>query len=164
MCGRVVSRVDIQGFKRITRARGSRRSGQLRRGYNIGPASHQATIVHSSSGEIDEETSTEECPDPDSNRIVCVMRWGLNNFREKNRAKPMVINIRLESMDYKFKSLHQNRCVVLAEGYYEWKDSQVFLTKPKNAELFYFAGLYRETTDGAFEYGIITMEPRESMY
>ncbi|CAG9313338.1 unnamed protein product [Blepharisma stoltei] len=164
MCGRVISRVDIPGLRAMTRARGSRRSGQLRRGYNIGPASHQAAIVHASRTSVEEETKPEECMEIDQNRVLSVMKWGMNNFREKNPEKPMVINIRIESMDYKFKPFHNNRCVILAEGYYEWKETHPYLVKPKNSDLFYFAGLYRDIDENEQEYGIITVPPKESMF
>lgn len=67
------------------------------------------------------------------------MRWG-----QKTNSN-MIINGRIEEMSGKrtFVKLIENRCVVIMEGYYEWKSKEEpFCFKPKNSDHFLVAGLY----------------------
>ena len=72
-------------------------------------------------------------------KVVKMMKWGLipawsNNSRNGSK----MINARLETLLEKpsFSNLvHQNRCVVLSDGYYEWtkQDNQAYyITHKKN--------------------------------
>jgi len=77
------------------------------------------------------------------------LKWGLvPSWSKKNKFKPL-INARLETIDEKvsFKKLIQlTRCVVVADGFYEWKREErnkipyYFLREDK--KIIYIAGIY----------------------
>ncbi|MBC3541400.1 SOS response-associated peptidase [Rufibacter sediminis] len=106
---------------------------------------------------------------------VQLYQWGLIPFWAKDlkslRNKP--INARAETLAEKqsFKKLLQSkRCLVLADGFYEWQMSDSHKTPYrillKSEELFTFAGLWDEWVDKStgeikHTYTIITTEANE---
>jgi len=79
-----------------------------------------------------------------------IARWGLVNRRaQDSRQASKCINARAETIEqhssYR-EAFHQRRCVVPADGLYEWtgpkKDRQPLWIRPSNGELMLFAGLY----------------------
>jgi putative SOS response-associated peptidase YedK len=109
-------------------------------------------------------------------RELMTMRWGLIPRWAKpgdSKAKgPAPFNARAESLLEKpmFKSLvSRKRCLVPANGYYEWKQvggrKQPFLFQTEDQELFAFAGLYdeHEGPDGSpvSSYTVITTVANE---
>ena len=82
--------------------------------------------------------------------IVKSMRWGLIPAWSKNELfGSKMINARIETVTTKpsFKSLiPKNRCIVLSDGYYEWKQSGgrkvPFFIQRKGGGLMFFAGLW----------------------
>ena len=66
------------------------------------------------------------------------------------------LNARIETLNEKksFKDIVQNRCLIIADGFYEWqwrnnsgsKKEKYLITLP-NEELFAFAGLYTQWTN-----------------
>lgn len=104
--------------------------------------------------------------------------WGLIPFWAKDDSiKKNTLNARMETIHEKpsFRNSVNNRCLVLADGFYEWqwldekgKQKQKYeLTLPDN-ELFAFAGLYSEWTDKSTgeiinSYTILTTEANELM-
>jgi putative SOS response-associated peptidase YedK len=79
-----------------------------------------------------------------------VLMWGIQ--RQK-----LVINARSETVAQKFaKDINERRCVVPADGYFEWKKEtkQPYFFREQPGELMFFAGLY--TSKGQFV--IITRE------
>ena len=46
MCGRVINHLDLPTLRRLARTNASRRADNISRGFNIGPTSHQAVIMH----------------------------------------------------------------------------------------------------------------------
>jgi putative SOS response-associated peptidase YedK len=87
------------------------------------------------------------------------LQWGLTHswVREK-KIKPL-INARLETLKEKisFKNLINNRCLVVADGYYEWKREKIgkqpyYFTRFDNKTM-YFAGIYKN-----HQFIIITMQ------
>jgi putative SOS response-associated peptidase YedK len=108
------------------------------------------------------------------NRLV-LMRWGLIPFWAKDASiGSKMINARLESIMDKpaFKyALKQRRCLVPADGYYEWqKNAQgkapLRIVLPQR-ELFSFAGLWEKWYTAAghtvFSFTIITTTPAPSV-
>ncbi|WAC06084.1 MAG: SOS response-associated peptidase [Methanoregula sp.] len=100
-----------------------------------------------------------------------LMEWGLipHWVKERNKAKPL-INARAETLNEKpsFKNLlSQNRCLVPASGFYEWKKDGArktpFYIRLRDSTLFAFAGLYdmwvTPAGEGFASYTIITTEP-----
>lgn len=109
---------------------------------------------------------------------ILFFKWGLIPFWAKNdQIKKSTLNAKIESLTEKaaFRNAVQNRCLVLANGYYEWqwldekgKKKQKFLITPREAEIFAFAGIYSswndpETNSEINSYSIITTEANELM-
>jgi putative SOS response-associated peptidase YedK len=86
---------------------------------------------------------------------LSLARWGLP-APWKKESQQLVINARTETLQQKklFRPLlEQGRCLVPADGFYEW-DKQGSKRQPlrfrlAGDELFAFAGLYQLTTDGS---------------
>ncbi|MDA0654668.1 MAG: SOS response-associated peptidase [Proteobacteria bacterium] len=91
-------------------------------------------------------------------RELAMMRWGLvpGHWSRGARGKPM-INARSETaarLDPFRRAFAQRRCLVPANGYYEWEKRrdgrQPFLFRPRDGSLFAMAGLWEEARDDAF--------------
>lgn len=92
---------------------------------------------------------------PRNNKVdVDVKRWGI-------QSKSLLINARSETIQekYTFKKIKNNRCAVIANGFYEWnKKKKIYITK-ENEDYIYFAGLYNENN----ELVILTGESEDQM-
>jgi putative SOS response-associated peptidase YedK len=109
----------------------------------------------------------------DGLRVIEMMRWGLVPFwGGKQGAKPpLMINARLESLENKsiFRdALERRRCLVPADGFFEWKKQGKQKTPmwihPEDHGRFAFAGLWAKAKTEAGElhsYAIITGPPNE---
>lgn len=109
---------------------------------------------------------------------ILLYSWGLIPFWAKDDSiKKNTLNARMETIHEKpsFRNSVNNRCLILADGFYEWqwlddkgKQKQKYeLTLPDN-ELFAFAGLFSEWTDKSTgeiinTYTILTTEANELM-
>lgn len=112
------------------------------------------------------------------------MRWGLVPYWTKGvLLKHSTINVRAETIDptvprqtvpYRRAWKHGQRCIILANGYYEWYDAgtgerQPYYIRPIDSEgsSFMFAGLWdaTTTTDGVeiLSCAIITLPANELM-
>ncbi len=108
-------------------------------------------------------------------RKIILSAWGLKPpWLLKISKRDGLINVRAETLKEKrtFQNdLAERRCLIPADGYYEWKALPNGKKAPyrivrKNGDLFAFAGIWEETrTDGAFErrFAIITTEANEFM-
>ena len=94
----------------------------------------------------------------DGVRTLELMRWGLVPFwgTKPGARPPLMINARIESVDTKrvFRdALERKRCLVPADGFYEWKKlgskkKQPMYIHPGDHRFFAFAGLWaRAKTD-----------------
>lgn len=101
----------------------------------------------------------------ESIRYLGFFRWGLVPSWMKEFPHHALINIRSESITVKpsFKvSLMRRRCIVPANGFYEWRksDKQPFFIHADDGGLLYMAGIYDtwESPDGSYipSLGIIT--------
>ena len=90
------------------------------------------------------------------NRIIQPMRWGLIPFWAKNEdIGNQLINARSESLAEKpsfRRSLQNKRCLILADGFYEWKTEEgkgktPYYFRLKDQRVFTFAGLWDEWSD-----------------
>ncbi len=91
-------------------------------------------------------------------RILQAFRWGLVPWWAKDlRAGDRLINARLETLGQRraFASGETNRCLVLADGFYEWRREgtrkEPFFFELKGSAPFAFAGLWdswRDTSTG----------------
>jgi len=88
---------------------------------------------------------------------IQLYNWGLIPFWAKDdRIKKMTLNCKIETAHEKpsFRNVVNNRCLVLADGFFEWQwlddkgkqKKKYELTMPDN-EAFAFAGLYCEWLD-----------------
>jgi putative SOS response-associated peptidase YedK len=83
-------------------------------------------------------------------RRACVARWGLvNRWARDNRQASKYINARAETIEQRpifREAFHQRRCVVPADGFYEWtgpkNDRRPLWIHSPNGELMLLAGLY----------------------
>lgn len=87
----------------------------------------------------------------DDRRTAQHLRWGLvpSWVDDPEEFNANLINARVETAHRKNsfrKPFHQQRCVVPARGFYEWKSTesgkQPYWIEPGNEELFGFAGLW----------------------
>lgn len=73
---------------------------------------------------------------------ICVKKWGIS-------SRSLLINARVETLNEKvtYKKIRHNRCAVLANGFYEWKNKKkIYITK-RNEPYIYFAALYNEKNE-----------------
>jgi len=127
--------------------------------YNISPSTYNPVIVRNS---------------PNS---ILLMKWGYVPTWSKDK-KFSLINIRRETMYEKtyFKnSLKNFRCLIPADGFYEWKrikledrDEKIpYFFHLEKRKVFSFAGLYSKLSDAEgkpiYTYAIITCPPNSSM-
>ena len=93
------------------------------------------------------------------------LQWGLTPSWAKEREIKPLINARLETLNKKisFKNLiKNNRCLVVADGYYEWKREKIskqpyYFTRSDNQTIF-FAGIYKD-----HQFIIITMQANSNV-
>jgi len=133
VCGRFAQTKELTIL--ISRFRFIVEDLELRKRYNIAPGQDAAVVVF-------ENTA----------RRLKMMRWGLVPFFTKEPpSSGRMINARVETLAQKsiFRNCLKNkRCLVPADGYYEWKKFPDKTTKIpyffslKNGEPFAFAGLW----------------------
>jgi putative SOS response-associated peptidase YedK len=98
----------------------------------------------------------------DAERHFVLMRWGfLPGFVKDPKDFPLIINARVETLAEKASyrnALKRRRCLVIADGYYEWlrdkkstarrpTTSRPFLMRRPNREPMGFAGLWETWSD-----------------
>ena len=93
------------------------------------------------------------------------LKWGLVPSWAKNKEFKALINARLETIDEKvsFKKLiKNNRCVAVADGFYEWKREENEKTPSyfvrKDGNVIYFASIFEED-----QFCLITEEAKENI-
>lgn len=125
--------------------------------YNIAPTQNIVTVLQ----------------EKDSERHLELLRWGLiPSWAKEESIGNKMINARAETLAEKpsFKRLlHNRRCLIVADGFYEWRQEQkgktpMYITL-KDHELFAFAGLWDawKSPDGELlrTCTIITTQPNE---
>ena len=93
------------------------------------------------------------------------LQWGLTPSWTKEREIKPLINARLETLNEKisFKNLiKNNKCLVVADGYYEWKREKIskqpyYFTRLDNQTIF-FAGICKD-----HQFIIITMQANSNV-
>ena len=111
-------------------------------------------------------------------QIIQHFNWGLiPTWSKDNSIRAYTLNARIETITEKpsFKNYIQHRCLVLADGFYEWKwldskgkNKQKYLITLPNEELYAYAGIYSEYTDQETgetinSYSIVTTEANALM-
>jgi putative SOS response-associated peptidase YedK len=110
--------------------------------------------------------------------LIDQLQWGLIPAWAKNDAiKQYTLNAKIETLTEKpsFRDIIKNRCLIIADGFYEWKwlDSkgkkkQKYLITLPDEELYSYAGLWsewlnKETGVIVKSYTIITTEANDMM-
>jgi len=110
--------------------------------------------------------------------IIQQLQWGLiPHWAKDDSIKKYTLNARIETLKDKpsFRNAVNNRCLIIADGYYEWqwldskgKKKQAYLITLPNNEAFAFAGLWSEWVDKTSgeilkSYTIVTTEANEQM-
>ena len=102
---------------------------------------------------------------------VVGMKWGLvPSWAKNNQIGSKLINARSETINEKpsFRdSLENQRCLVPADGFIEWKGRKPYYIRLKDHRLFAFAGLWSTWGSGEkplYSYTIITTEADKTLY
>lgn len=156
MCGRFAQVIKHDELQKLTRElRLQEASGQLELNYNVAPTQTVAAIVSQTAG-----------------KYIGYFRWGLIASWSKEIPKFQLINVRSESILEKptFRSgLQRRRCLVPANGFYEWRqsDKQPFYIHSAGDDLLYFAAIYDAwyAADGSYipSLAIITTDANDFM-
>ncbi|HZO71642.1 MAG TPA: SOS response-associated peptidase [Ktedonobacteraceae bacterium] len=129
MCGRFTLTVDINT---VARAFNVAPSLQTTARYNVAPTQEVVTVMRNGDAHLE------------------LLRWGLiPSWAKEESISAKMINARAETLAEKpsFKRLLRNRrCLVVADGFYEWKQEHggkvpMYITM-KDHEPFAFAGLW----------------------
>jgi putative SOS response-associated peptidase YedK len=124
--------------------------------FNVAPSQSQPVVRQTTEG-----------------RQIVQMKWGLiPHWAQDSRMGYSMINARAESLDVKpaFRgSFHSQRCLVVADGFYEWrhegKTKEPFYITLKNGGVMAFAGLWDhwQNQDGEIveSFTIITCDSNE---
>ena len=88
----------------------------------------------------------------DNNKIdLDIKKWGIS-------LNTLLINARIETLNEKklYKNMH--KCIILANGFYEWKNKEKYYIR-KDSSVIYLAGLY----DNNNEFVILTGQSKDEM-
>ena len=152
MCGRYTLTIDI---KTIAEKFGVPATLETSPRYNIAPTQEVVTVMRNGTSHL------------------ALLRWGLiPSWAKDESIGSRMINARAESLAEKtsFKGLlRSKRCLIIADGFYEWRQENGFKTPMyitlKNGEPFAFAGLWDQwkSPDGqqVRSCTIITTEPND---
>lgn len=142
MCGRFVLYTRLE--KIIKHFSLAKNTGlDFKPSYNIAPLQKIYVICQN----LDEVTQKD--------RTIIPMQWGLIPFWAKeNESSKGIINARLETIEKKpafKKSISQKRCLIIANGFYEWKKEgkykQPYFISIKGEEVFGMAGIWSHWTN-----------------
>lgn len=146
MCGRY-GLYDISESELLQQNKGY----NFKPNYNIAPTQSMPVI-------------TEE----DGSEFVKVMQWGIHRNIGPDIEKS-IFNTRSEKAFERFwgKTVRTQRCIVPANGFYEWKNSSdgkrpYWIHSPSD-KLIYFAGIYDTDNEGKETYSIMTTGPNAEM-
>jgi len=131
MCGRFVSITKENKLKKIFNI--SKVNSFVKDSYNVAP-SQNINLIFNHSNEL----------------IIDSMKWGYSFLNKHTNNQQHVINSRIETINDKilFKdSFLKRRCIVVANGYYEWKKNNnhktPYLISVPVLETIFFAGIWR---------------------
>lgn len=158
MCGRFTLSVELSTILRVFQVHYKKESFIYSKRYNIAPG--QGIPVITGTG---------------GHRVISLMRWGLiPHWAKEASTGNKLINARAETIDQKpaFRSsFFKRRCLVPADGFYEWKKQDsgktpMRITLP-DKEVFAFAGIWAQwqSPEGNIvrSCSIITTEPNDFM-
>lgn len=157
MCGRYTLHKEIEEIEHFLGV--LEKYGEFRPNYNVAPT-HEMPVCFQ---------------DENGNRILDSMHWGFVGWKPKPGSKGFFpINTREDALTTKpmwTNAFTQRRCIVPANGFYEWAGSKGNKTphymRPKDEDFFGFAGIYSELAPedkaASRSYSIITTSPNKVM-
>jgi len=113
--------------------------------------STQHVVVHSSQLQLEVE---------EKGRALTCMRWG---FRDLFSQRKLLLNCRYENLETYYRDFLGQRCILVADGYYEWKDSKPYAVKSLDEGVMFIGALFRHH-EGEMEFSVITCPCTESMF
>ena len=137
MCGRYTLTMPVDGIRELFKVEAKQ---NIPARYNVAPGQDISAVVNLKNG----------------NRALSKFNWGLLPSWAKNKkASPRMINARAETIKSKpyFRDAFQNRrCLILADGFYEWKKVRSNVKQPYYIRLnsgipFCFAGVWERWTN-----------------
>jgi putative SOS response-associated peptidase YedK len=157
MCGRYYRTADARALAEAFEAEPTGDEAAYAPAYNIAPRSTQLVIREA------RETAIRE---------IVPMRWGLIGYKTSGPDPALKThNARaenLKSSDLWRAPLHKRRCLIPADGFYEWtkKQGEAFRFTLQHPTVFAFAGLWDAwknpaTGEWLQSYAIITTQPNE---
>ena len=157
MCGRKTLTKDVESIIQEMGIESWRDSGSYQLSYNISPSQSSPVMID------------------DMGRQAKMMKWGLiPNWATDASIGSKLINARAETLLEKpsFKNLVSNqRCIVLSDGYFEWKRSNsraipYYIYNPNN-KILPMAGLWdfwkNNSGENIFSYTIITTQANSNL-
>jgi len=157
MCGRKTLTKDMQSIIEELAIEEWENPDNYLPNYNIAPTQNSPILIDN------------------GKRIVKPMRWGLiPSWAKDEKFGARMINARIETLTEKpsYRNLvSTNRCIVITDGYYEWKKvgnrKVPYYFKNPNGDLFTMAGLYDtwKHPDGYMipSYTIITKDAQQDI-
>ena len=159
MCGRYYRRSDKQKIAEIFRT-GVPTTFEILPSYNVAPQTMQPVVV------FNKKTLERE---------LLEMRWGLVPYWASDpKMGYSTINAKAETLTTSpvfREAIQRRRCLVPADGFYEWqptgrKKKQPFAFALRDGSLFALAGLFdvwkdKQTGQALFSYSVITTDPNE---
>ncbi len=156
MCGRFAQVIKYDRLQKLEKElRLTQLTDQMLLNFNVAPTQTVMAILSQDAG-----------------RYPGFFRWGLIPSWSRELPTFALINARAETITSKpsFRSgLQRRRCLVPANGFYEWRqsDKQPFFIHAANDDLIYMAAIYDawQGADGSFipSVGIITTEANATM-
>lgn len=158
MCGRFVKKSGREELRKRFGFEEPTQDVLLEPSFNIAPSQEQPILIVS-----------------EDRRILRMMKWGLVPYWSKDpKVGYKMINARSEGLEQKpsFKTpIKRKRCIVMADGFYEWQKTDPktkipYYFKLKSSEPFAMAGLWDFWQNGDQElktFTIITTVPNELM-
>ncbi len=150
MCGRYSLTTPVEGLRQLF---DFPERLNLEPRYNIAPTQSVAAVRRAPS--VEEESGE---PPPDGGQHLVLLRWGLIPHWAKDISiGSRMINARAETLAEKpsFRAaFHKRRCLILADGFYEWQKQDKGPKQPyrialKDGGPFAFAGLWERWRDAA---------------
>src|SRR5690606_34548104 len=152
MCGRYAATKDpatlVKEFDAVDNT-----EGMARPDHNVAPTKNVVTVVERHPRDADGSVLEDE----PAQRRLRVMRWGLVPFWAKDKSiGAKMINTRAETAASKpafRKALKRHRCLVPADGWYEWqrlgekKGKQPYFMTPRDGSSLAFAGIWETWRD-----------------
>jgi|FLYL01.1.fsa_nt_gi putative SOS response-associated peptidase YedK len=126
MCGRYVLASDRESYASPL---GARPVGEpLPPSWNVAPT-HSVYVAAGWQGEV----------------LLGAMRWGI----PRRSARGVIINVRCETALVKFRgSMLGRRCLLPADGFYEWSDGRAWFLHTPDRSPVMFAGIWSPDTEG----------------